>query len=331
MNTKLLIDGIVRQTTVLIAQLSTAAGIRAPLAHVADRVFVDLAREIEAQGVGRKVVADMFGLALRTYQKKVQRLTESASARDQTLWQAVLEYLKAGSTNRASVLQRFSYDGEREVAAVLNDLVNSGLVYCTGRGDRALYGLTSETDRKTLLDRDDLDSVATMVWLTVHLQEPVAEQSVVAQFSGDESLVKRAVTSLLDDGRLKQDEAGLLVAENFVVPLGSEQGWEAAVFDHFRAVATAIAAKIKRGKPRSTEDDIVGGATLSFAVYPGHPQEAKVYALLRTVRAQVNELWSEVSDYNKQHPVPEEQSSTVTFYFGQSVDDGAEPQEEQAS
>ena len=68
MDTRHLIEGIVQQTTVLIAQISTAAGLRAPLARVADQVFLELAREIEAQGVGRKVVADMFGLALRTYQ-----------------------------------------------------------------------------------------------------------------------------------------------------------------------------------------------------------------------------------------------------------------------
>ena len=41
MDTKLLIDAIVQQTTVLIAQLSTAAGIRAPLARLADQVFLD--------------------------------------------------------------------------------------------------------------------------------------------------------------------------------------------------------------------------------------------------------------------------------------------------
>ena len=39
MNVNLLIDALVRQTTVLIAQLATIAGIRAPLAHVADQVF----------------------------------------------------------------------------------------------------------------------------------------------------------------------------------------------------------------------------------------------------------------------------------------------------
>src|ERR1041385_6851165 len=129
MDAKLLIDAIVRQTTVLIAQLSTSAGIRAPLAHVADQVFLDLSQEIEAQGVGRKVVADMFGMALRAYQKKIQRLDESATDRNRTLWQAVLDFLGEGSQTRERILERFQRDGEREVGAVLNDLVTSGLVY----------------------------------------------------------------------------------------------------------------------------------------------------------------------------------------------------------
>jgi hypothetical protein len=81
-----LIDGIVRQTTVLIAQLSTVSGIRAPLSRVADQVFLSLARELEAQGVGRKVAADMFGLALRSYQLKITRLAQSTSEPERTLW-----------------------------------------------------------------------------------------------------------------------------------------------------------------------------------------------------------------------------------------------------
>src|SRR5215208_5186345 len=98
MNSRLLIDAIVQQTTILLARVSTAAGIRAPLAHVADEVFVTLAREIEAQGVGRKVAADMFGLALRTYQKKVRRLTESETERTETLWAAVLDFVAQGGS-----------------------------------------------------------------------------------------------------------------------------------------------------------------------------------------------------------------------------------------
>ena len=40
MNTPLLIDSIVRQVTVLIAQLGTAGGLRAPMAHLANQVFL---------------------------------------------------------------------------------------------------------------------------------------------------------------------------------------------------------------------------------------------------------------------------------------------------
>ena len=105
MNLQVLIDSIVRQMTVLIAQLSTARGLRAPLANVANQVFLDLAEELQQQGVSRKVSADMFGLALRTYLRKIQRLSESSTEQGRSLWQAVLEYLqKHDVLTRAEVL-----------------------------------------------------------------------------------------------------------------------------------------------------------------------------------------------------------------------------------
>lgn len=93
MNVQHLITAVVRQTTVLVAQLATSGGARAPLAHVANQVFLDLARELEGQGVGRKVSADMFGMALRSYQRKLQRLNESSTDEGKSLWQAVLDFL----------------------------------------------------------------------------------------------------------------------------------------------------------------------------------------------------------------------------------------------
>ena len=45
MDPQILIDAIVRQTMVLIARLSTVDGVRSPLAHVANEVFVGLVRE----------------------------------------------------------------------------------------------------------------------------------------------------------------------------------------------------------------------------------------------------------------------------------------------
>src|SRR5262245_38056821 len=207
MNVKLLIDAIVRQTTVLIAQLSTAAGVRAPLAHVADRVFLDLAREIEAQGVGRKVVADMFGLALRTYQKKVQRLTESETVRDRTLWEAVLEFLtQNGSSPRQRIIERFKYDDEGGVAAVLNDLVSSGLVYRTGRGDSCVYGITSASDYTQLIDASNLESVAGLLWVTIYRAGGLRREELADILNGDGHMLDSALELLLQEGRIEEVE-----------------------------------------------------------------------------------------------------------------------------
>jgi predicted acetyltransferase len=85
MNVNLLIDAIVRQTTILIAHLATSGGTRSPLAHMANQIFVDLVRELKEQGVGNKVIADMFGLSLRTYHNRVRRMSESSTERGRTL------------------------------------------------------------------------------------------------------------------------------------------------------------------------------------------------------------------------------------------------------
>lgn len=326
---KLLIDAIVRQTTVLIAQLSTAAGIRAPLAHVADQVFLDLASEIEAQGVGRKVVADMFGLALRSYQKKVQRLTESASVREHTLWEAVLEFLSAeGGAPRERILAHFERDAEHDVAAVLADLVSEGLVYSTGKGKTAVYGLSSELDRGRVAEHAKHESAAAFVWVAIY-RRPSTRTELAATLPFPASLVDASVATLVAEGRVRRD-GDRLTAETFLVPVGAEQGWEGAVFDHFSAVANAIAAKVRRG-PRSEARDVVGGATLTFDVPPGHPHESEVYGLLARVRRDVNDLWARVAQHNEKYPSGDADRAKVIFYFGQNVEGAEEPTSEETT
>src|SRR5688500_8003843 len=138
MNPRLLIDAVVQQTVVLIAQLATSGGLRAPLAHVAGQVFVSLAQELESQGVTKKVSADMFGMALRTYQRRTQRLSQSQTDRGRSLWEAVHEFIEQGGVvTRDDILQRFRHDDEASVRGVLRDLTESVLVFASGSG-RAL-------------------------------------------------------------------------------------------------------------------------------------------------------------------------------------------------
>jgi hypothetical protein len=324
MHIKMLIDSIMQQTTVLIGQLSTAAGVRAPLARIADQVFVDLARELEGQGVGRRVAADMFGMALRSYQKKLRRLTASESAADRTLWSAVLEHIRGQSPVRKSdLLRRFARDGEREVGSILNDLVSSGLIYQTGRGPAALYRVTSEPDLRKLAGSDDPEALAPVVWSAVFDRPGTSEAQVVAQLGAHPDAVQRAVQALIRDGRLRRDAPSAdaeLHAEDLVVPVGATHGWEVAVHDHFRAVANAIASKLQQGSVQSRGSDIVGGATLSFDVSAEHPYRTQVVALLAEVRERANALWNEVEAFNARKPLAEAERERVFFYFGQYLE-----------
>ena len=57
--------------------------------------------------MSRKVAADMFGLALRTYQTKMQRLARSSTERDRTLWEGLLAFVEEeGPVSRKKLLDR---------------------------------------------------------------------------------------------------------------------------------------------------------------------------------------------------------------------------------
>ena len=172
MNAQVLIDSLVRQVTVLIAQLATTGGIRAPLSHVANQVFLDLARELEEQGVSRKVSADMFGMALRAYIRKVRRLGEAQSEQGRTLWQALLDFVRAqGLVTRERVLQRFAADGELQVTAMLRDLSDSGLFFCSGSGQSAVYRAATDDELDRLVQLSDERGLDELAWVLVYRED----------------------------------------------------------------------------------------------------------------------------------------------------------------
>ncbi len=318
MDTRLLIHSIVRQTTVLLAQVSTAAGLRAPLAHVANQVFLDLARELEAQGVRRNVVADMFGLALRSYQLKFQRAL-AAAGEQRSLWREVYEVLAAGAVTRQQLEAQFPTVDAKGLTAVLHDLVESGIAYRSGRGRRAVFGLTPERDLVALQQEDDDVSLSHLVWLKLATQGQRSAAALAAELNVTPEQLERALGLLLGDGRIEHDN-GTYDACSFDIPVGAEFGWEVAVCDHFRAIANAIGAKLS--DPQSRQDDRIGGTTLTFAVHAEHPRAAEVYGLLARFRNELNPLWEAVSAYNSEQGVPPD-ADQVTFYFGQNLTRGA--------
>lgn len=322
MNPQLLIDAIVRQTTVLIARLSTAGGVRSPLSHIAQEVFVGLVRELEHQGVGKKVIADMFGLALRSYRQKVQRVSESQTAPGVTLWGAVQGFLaERESVTRQEVLDRFKYDDPVSVRGILNDLVESGLVLRSGRAEETRYRVATEEELDRLEGpgaKSPLETNAALVWVHVYRESPVRRDRLGQLLSMPQAALDAAVHRLVSDGRIRLEsraDGEYCVTDHCLIPVGEAAGFEAAVIDHHRAVLNALAAKITGGSHVSARNDEVGGTTLTFDLWPGHPHEAEVRRLLQTTRDSAIPLWDRVTEYNREHSGDD--AYQVNFYFGQ--------------
>jgi len=322
MNPQIVIDAIVRQTMVLIAQLSTVDGVRSPLSHVVDEVFVGLVRELENQGLGKKVIADMFGLALRSYQQKVQRLSESATTRGVTLWEAIHGFLaERASASRAELVAHFTHDEERKIRSILNDLVESGLVHRRGSGKETRYRVATAEELEELGSSGTVNSLETnaaLVWVHVYRASPIRKDALARMLPLPPSVLDAAIDHLVADERIRlqtRPDGVYCATERCLIPVGQAAGWEAAIIDHHRAVLSALAAKVVSGRHVSAAADEVGGTTVCFDLWPGHPREPEVRQLLAATRRQVLPLWDEVAEYNRLHRP--EVTYKVTFYCGQ--------------
>ena len=319
MNTQMLIETVVQQTMVFIAQIATAGGVRAPLAQVANQVFLELTNELGNQGVTKKVIADMFGMALRTYHRKVRELSAGRTDGGGTLWASVLAYVKEHEPVPVRDLaRRFRNDDPEVLSGVLNDLVNSGLAFRSGRGDSALYRAAAASDLAVGTAEDQREAYEYLTWLMVYRSGPLHTAAICELGRLEPVACREALERLVASGKVRavESEGGpLYVSSELTIPLGTSQGWEVAVLDHFQAMVGAISAKLAAGA-RSDARDVVGGSTFSLDIWDGHPLEREALDTLSRVRAQVESLRSRIDAHNAQ-ATPGTGQKRVICYMGQ--------------
>jgi hypothetical protein len=169
-----------------------------------------------------------------------------------------------------------------------------------------------------------VETAEALVWLDLCRHPNATSTQTAARLGLDEEILAAAVASLHDQGRITTHADGRVTATSMNIPIGATAGWEAAVFDHFQAVAAAITTKLRQGDTRSALADTTGGATMTFEIAEGHPLAERVLGLLGRARVELNELWDEVEAHNAQHPIAEDDVRRVTFYFGQYVETSGE-------
>ncbi len=320
MDVRFLIDSITRQTTLLIAQLATAAGLRAPLAHISNQVFLDIARELDKQGVSRKVAADMFGMALRSYHAKVRRLTESETDDQLTLWEAVYNYVaEEERVTHGGVMTRFRYDDDKSVRGILHDLVETGLIVQTGRGDGRVYRLTTDEEFELVHGRDAESRAYWAVWMVIYRDGPFETAELGTRLGLSQARLRTVLKALEGDGHIEHTDAGW-DSSDCHIPMEEAAGWEAAVFDHYSAFTTALSRKLMELSIGAESTDVNGGSTYTFDIGPDHPMRDEILGLLSRYRTELSELRERALQAGGE----EEHPDRVIFYLGQSVIPGEE-------
>lgn len=315
MNAHILIQAVIQQSTILLAQLATAGGLRAPLSQVAGQVFLDLSSELQNNGLRKNVIADMFGMTLRTYHRKVRELSQSRSVEGKSLWEAVLDLVRAEQpVSAAQIHERFAHDEYDVVVGVLSDLVNNGLCYRAGRGFGSVYRIAEAADFGEGLERARRVANEYLVWQAVYRARPISREQLVQLLRLPDEVMDAAIEALTSEGRIEREPDGTFTSKHLDVPVGQAAGWEAAVFDHYQAMVGALCAKLAAREARSARSDLTGGATYSLDIWRGHPMEEEVLGTLQRVRTELESMRARLDAIVvAEHPPVER----LVFYFGQ--------------
>jgi hypothetical protein len=137
----------------------------------------------------------------------------------------------------------------------------------------------------------------------------------------DRAELEAAVSRLSSSGcvdAIEENGVALYRSSTLVIPLGAPVGWEAAVFDHFKALVNTITTRLAEDRTSASLADRVGGSTYSLDVWEGHPLAEDVYGTLARVRSLLSEQRAKVEEYNAEHGIPENYTRVV-HYAGQCL------------
>lgn len=293
------------------------------MAQLADQVFQDLASELEHQGVSRKVSANMFGMGLRSYQRRVCRLTESSGERGRSLWEAVLDYIREhGITPRTEILRAFVAEDDVLLRGVLFDLCESRLVLQAGQGIQSVYRAVSPEEMGALGAVRSSEGLDELVWAMVYREGPLTREDLLQRTHIERTELDPALQRLVATARVERadDESGGVKyrAAALYVPLGSPVGWEAAIFDHYQAMVKTILCRRREDRAAPGIADRVGGSTYTLDVWPGHPLEERAQETLGRLRTTLVELREQVEAYNAANETPDRYTQVV-LYVGQCL------------
>jgi hypothetical protein len=246
-----------------------------------------------------------------------------------SLWEAVLEHLRSrDSATRIEILQRFCADDESQVKAVLHDLCESQLVLSSGSGASTTYRAVSGDELVALQKGRGAAGLDELLLAVIYREAPLPADEIARRAKLTDEEAEPILARLVQEGRIEhslRDGVAHYQAKTLLVPVGASAGWEAAMFDHFKALVTTIICRVRDDSATPRLTDRVGGSTYTVTVWPGHPLAEEVCGTLGRLRTELTDLRERVKKVNDQGAIPDAHTRVVV-YFGQSlIDEGNGP------
>ena len=239
----------------------------------------------------------------------------------------VLEFIKSRSrTTKEDLLLRFSLDDEAQVRAVLRDLSESQLVLPCETGAKGGYRAASDDELLALRSTQGSEGLDDLVVALIYREGALTLAEIAQRAQSDERLIETPLGRLVNSGRVQcvtTDGVDRFEARALVIPLDAPAGWEAAVFDHFKAMVTTILGRLD-AEGASKGDDRVGGSTYTIDIWPGHPMFEEVSNTLRQVRTTLSDLRQRVAEHNAQHARPQHYFRAVIYAGQRLISEGSD-------
>ncbi|HEY3253435.1 MAG TPA: hypothetical protein VGJ91_05785, partial [Polyangiaceae bacterium] len=182
------------------------------------------------------------------------------------------------------------------------------------------YRAASDDELAMLQRKLGAEGAEELVISLMYREGPLTLQEIADRAQTEVATLEGTIERLLADGRIQGSETNGVMrysARALLVPVGAAVGWEAAVFDHFKALVTTILSRLNENRA-TTPDDRVGGGTYTIDVWPGHPLEAEVFGTLARLRTMLTDMRERVAQFNGEGPLPQAHTRVV-IYAGQSL------------
>src|SRR5690606_29932804 len=146
-----------------------------------------------------------------------------------------------------------------------------------------------------------------LVWAFVYRLGPRSRDQMVQEVGSAGREMDEALERLVEDARIEKDitsGGATYRCSRLFIPVDAPVGWEAAVFDHFKAMVNTVSARLSDETQAGTERR-VGGSTYTLDIWQGHPFAEEAMNTLARVRTQLSAQREKIEAYNAEHGIPQ--------------------------